>query len=333
MGAPIGTWERGRTLEGKGLVSVYCSFWDDETSSFFSCFVYVYLPAPILSRNLLSHIPRQSPRRGGERVSQCILLFGGCREGKKGGGKEYLGMARLLLSLAASFTFSCLPRACHEKVRGIFRASMSRSITAPDSRFGGIKMSDQYCHLLQMIGVCGIMLSSLVQPASGAICVETSMASGAGCGSLTNDYQVCIRLDKKEFTPVEPILLHVTVSNRLDRGRLLPSGHPDSRYEISVFRAESGSVPRTAYGEAFLSQARRDRHLRTMGIRANDTITESFILNRFFDLSMPGTYEVSVRRRISEADSGPRAVFAESGVLTFTILEKIPEVGGAWGGR
>ena len=37
------------------------------------------------------------------------------------------GMTRLPLSLVASFPFICLPRACHEKCGGIFRASLPRS--------------------------------------------------------------------------------------------------------------------------------------------------------------------------------------------------------------
>lgn len=151
------------------------------------------------------------------------------------------------------------------------------------------------------------------------------------CGSETNEFQICISLDKSVYSSLEPIILHVTISNLADRTRPIPVGRPELFYTITVSDGEGNEIPLTRYGKEAMQKSQVARE-RVSGIPSHEAYSESFIINRYHDLTQPGLYNVTVQRRLNILGAEIMLLVA-SEQLEFTVETEVPQAKDAWGSR
>lgn len=152
------------------------------------------------------------------------------------------------------------------------------------------------------------------------------------CGAPVTNLRLCISLVTTVFSPTEPIILSMVLTNEGQTLQRIPQARLGRVYKFHITR-DGEEIPLTSYGAHAWREVdpalTRETHY---GIAGGGKYREKILLNRFFDLSMPGDYTVTASRSVTLAGYG-EPMYAASGEITFTIRDRIPELQGVWGGK
>ena len=162
----------------------------------------------------------------------------------------------------------------------------------------------------------------------------SSAASGesvSSCSVVTNGLQFCISLSNSQYSPLEPIVMDLVVSNSSEKALAVVAGRPEWLCDIRVIHKGVGEVAKSRYGMN-ASESTWRANFKPIGIEAGACRNDPLLLNRYFDMSVAGTYQVSVKRRLSMPGSG-KATVAESGEVEIHVTAEVPGATSAWGGE
>ncbi len=136
--------------------------------------------------------------------------------------------------------------------------------------------------------------------------------------STTNDYELCVASEKDLYALKEDISLEIFLRNVGKDVVTLPyTRNPTSNYTLAVFTDDNKLVPFTSMGKSMLSAASIVSRSE-MDLSPGREIEDVFSLTQLFDLSHPGIYYVTVKRRVRTRDNKSTFVL-QSDPLQFSI--------------
>jgi hypothetical protein len=110
--------------------------------------------------------------------------------------------------------------------------------------------------------------------------------------------RLSVETRKKFYAAEDRIDLVVLLQNLRSENVAIVDQDPMATYELKVIRVQSQKeAPLTLYGQNARRGAEEIIHRRRSRLPPGQTITNTFHLNRLFDMTVSGEYEVSVSRR------------------------------------
>lgn len=135
-------------------------------------------------------------------------------------------------------------------------------------------------------------------------CVISSVFAQKEPAALTSQsdivggMQVIVMLEKIIHSPAEPITLALVLTNTTDKSVIINSVIPDIAYEIDMqYIDDTRPAKKTQYGD-YVNERSRLSSSKPMQVPGHGHITQSIIINRLYDMTMAGTYKISVRREL-----------------------------------
>lgn len=139
-------------------------------------------------------------------------------------------------------------------------------------------------------------------------------------GTTVAGFRAFVALPKQAYAPTEAVIVSVGIKNDSKQPLILVSTDPRTDWDLQVWNDAGALVANTAYGRAL--QALGEDRLRrvTINLGADEVDIAQFNINRRFDITLPGTYRVMVKRQVLATDGGGLAM-VESGVASFRVVE------------
>ena len=135
-------------------------------------------------------------------------------------------------------------------------------------------------------------------------------------GHVVEGFQLSARLEKESYAAGSPIWVTVAVRNAAKEPlRLLESLAPDHDYTAEVKDEYGKPVPGTRYAGVLAWSSR----IRTR-IEPGMEVQRAILLSRLIDMTLSGTYTVTVKRRVSKAQGRDKVEVASN-----TILVKVED--------
>lgn len=156
-----------------------------------------------------------------------------------------------------------------------------------------------------------------------AIITDIVATNAVDCGKPVHGLAVAIKVGKTVFSPGEPILMNISLMNMGTNDISVRLDHPLQLYHMDVWGPDGAISPFTLYGRRERERIERIAHFggSVFGIALPQGKEESdqIHLNRVFDLTLPGTYTVSVQRVVWVGPSLTNDEKAVSNQLKFSI--------------
>lgn len=123
-------------------------------------------------------------------------------------------------------------------------------------------------------------------------------------GPVKQGLQLCAVVPQSYYRVEEPIILDVQLRNKRTKDLFFEEPSPSiSKMMISIKDASGHVVPWTAYGRKLYHDVAHPSplHYHDLGVfaAAGDQVVYHVWLNRAFDLTIPGTYTVTVQKRLA----------------------------------
>lgn len=123
----------------------------------------------------------------------------------------------------------------------------------------------------------------------------------------SDNVELYARTEEEMYIPGEPILLKVLVRNKTEKAFLLvDTRRPERDYKFDVRNEEGESVALTKDGEDLVNNTAIFRRV-AVEIKPGEEVQHSFTINKLFEMSVPNTYSVTVKRAIRGQDGQPLA--------------------------
>ncbi|MGA3080303.1 MAG: hypothetical protein ABSD44_02845 [Terracidiphilus sp.] len=144
----------------------------------------------------------------------------------------------------------------------------------------------------------------------------------AATGENSPPFTITISASHQPFHAGEKMLVHVALTNVSDK-TLTVSGSASSEeaewfYAVQVHDTNGKDAPETEYGRAARANAVQFGSMVTDWIKPGGKFEEGVDLNKLFDLTSPGEYEVQLSRHISD---DPKKDVVTSNKITITVTE------------
>ena len=150
-------------------------------------------------------------------------------------------------------------------------------------------------------------------------------AQGGAWGEAVDGLQICVVFSKRKYGPSEPVSCEVRMRNLLDKPFALPAYEPIVLFPFKITDSVGRSLGYTRLGKRCLDAAGINAgHIDGKVDRATIKKGETYIvrvtdLNRLLDLTVAGTYDVTVSAKWPEYPG--RTVAVESRKVTVSIEE------------
>jgi hypothetical protein len=165
----------------------------------------------------------------------------------------------------------------------------------------GVKNALLLMYALSMIVLCFGCAASGSSPGQGS----------AVAGTAVSGFAMYARLNPSSVVAGMPVFLEITVQNTTSRSLKLYESYPELDFDVDV-QGPSGDV-----------KPRQAQHLKSAwkymarDIPAGQAITYSYNLSKEYDVSTPGTYQVTASRRVLPVEgAGAADIAAPTVVLT-----------------
>lgn len=103
-----------------------------------------------------------------------------------------------------------------------------------------------------------------------------------------------IRVRSETVAPATPVFVNIAISNAVSKRVQLPIALPDVVNDITLVYASGEAVPRTLYGKKLLGK--QPSVMKPCYIGPGDTFHETIALSRLFDMTLEGTYVLTIGR-------------------------------------
>jgi hypothetical protein len=185
------------------------------------------------------------------------------------------------------------------------------------------------CRIACCVGILIILVFPAIAPTAGdkkaadteAPAVENE--KDVQWGEEVEGFRLSIAVDEDEFTPDQPIFLRVTLKNvGSDKIQVEKVGSIRS-YKMAVLlpRTEK-QAPLTLRGKRLLESPLAKAT--SFGLAADEEATDTIHLNRVFDMTLSGTYKVTVKRMVPKRDGSDEYTYVTSNAIEITIKERPP---------
>jgi hypothetical protein len=143
-------------------------------------------------------------------------------------------------------------------------------------------------------------------------------------GPETEGFRLSIAIDQDEFTPDQPVFLRVTLKNVGPEEVQVEKIGSIRSYKMAVLlpRTEKQAPP-TLRGKRLLESPLAKAT--SFGLAVNEEATDTVHLNRVFDMTLSGTYKVTVKRMVPKRDGSDEYTYVTSNAIKITIKEKVSE--------
>ena len=133
--------------------------------------------------------------------------------------------------------------------------------------------------------------------------------------------QLIVKLDRNIYSPADKICLELVMTNTTDNAVIIKSDIPEIVYEINMnYVDDMRPAKRTQYGDYLIDRARMSSS-KPMQVPGHGHIKQSIIINRIYDMTLPGTYSIYVHRELGLPGEGTtRSV--KAGELSIVVYEK-----------
>jgi hypothetical protein len=142
-------------------------------------------------------------------------------------------------------------------------------------------------------------------------------------------YQLEISVQKESLSPLEPIVLNITLKNIGKEDVRIASITPIADYQIEVRpmrpdlingqQVSKENAPLTLEGRR-LMQGAMQASGRTELLRRGESVTVSLeSLNRIFDMTLDGEYKIVVRRKVPQRSDTPKLVEVTSNPIEIKV--------------
>ncbi len=141
-------------------------------------------------------------------------------------------------------------------------------------------------------------------------------------GTAVDGQAVSIATNKSTYSPEEAITLNVVVKNIGQADVHFIEAMPLLMYTLTVVLPSGKEAPLTLYGKQ-ATENWKDGSMSRRVLRPSEESIVNFALSRHFDLSLPGTYTIAVRRSVVVGKEDPVIVEAKSNVIEVTVRESV----------
>ena len=159
---------------------------------------------------------------------------------------------------------------------------------------------------------CVISFAHAQQSEPSAIASQSDIVGGM---------QLFVKLDRNIYSPADKIFLELVLTNTTDNAVIITSDIPEIVYEINMnYVDDMRPAKRTQYGDYLIDRARMSSS-KPMQVPGHGHIKQSIIINRIYDMTLPGTYRINVHREIGLPDGGT-ARSVKTDELSVVVYEK-----------
>ena len=166
--------------------------------------------------------------------------------------------------------------------------------------------------VIYMVLGCVISFAHAQQSEPAAIASQSDTVAGM---------QLFVELDRNIYSPADKIILELVLTNTTDNAVIIKSDIHEIVYEINMnYVDDMRPAKRTQYGDYLIDRARMSSS-KPMQVPGHGHIKQSIIINRIYDMTLPGTYSIYVHRDIGLPNEGTtRSV--KTGELSVVVYEK-----------
>lgn len=159
----------------------------------------------------------------------------------------------------------------------------------------------------------------------GSVYSQNEPAVLTSQSDIVGGVQLVVMLEKNIHSPAEPITLALVLTNTTEKSTIINSVISDIAYDINMQYIENARpAKKTQYGD-YVNERARLSSSKPMQLPGHGHIKQSIIINRLYDMTMAGTYKLSVRRELSlPGEETPRIVKTDE--LTIIVYEKTGQI-------
>ena len=134
---------------------------------------------------------------------------------------------------------------------------------------------------------------------------KQAQLSPEGKNPALDNVQLHAQTEEEMYIPGAPILLKVVVRNNTEKPFLLvDTRRPERDFQLGVRDEEGQSVALTKEGEGLVNNTAIFRRV-AVEIKPGEKVEHSFTINKLFEMTVPGTYSVTIKREIRGQDGHP----------------------------
>ncbi|OPZ73408.1 MAG: hypothetical protein BWY82_01138 [Verrucomicrobia bacterium ADurb.Bin474] len=131
---------------------------------------------------------------------------------------------------------------------------------------------------------------------------EGNEATDSNWGEVHAGFRLSLSIKNHDYERMEPIVAVLVLSNTTDRVLDTVRTSVKDAFKIRITDAQGNPVPVTRYGDTQL-HGRKSSTVAPMGVQPGKTFTEEILVNRLYDLTLPGVYSVEVSRIVADTEA------------------------------
>jgi hypothetical protein len=133
--------------------------------------------------------------------------------------------------------------------------------------------------------------------------------------------EMVVETEEREFVSDENIYIYMTVRNKTNKNFYLRDTYPSRDYRFEVYDEGGNVVPMTENGIHLANSNTLWRNGAIM-MPPGKEVQHSTTISKLFDMSKPGIYFITVKRRVHDMDG---KLYAEivSNTLAVTVIPKV----------
>lgn len=161
--------------------------------------------------------------------------------------------------------------------------------------------------LLLMI-ICAALLYLPIDP--HIIAAEDPIAAATTNAAQPAAIELRIYALRKQYEAGAPVDILLSITSLEHQLRLVFDERPELDFKVIVTRVEGGDVPPTQYYSDYLAGLRSAaiRNYRERALGRNHDLSYVLRVNRLFDMSMRGRYEIKLQRNLARHPDPPLIV-------------------------
>ncbi|HEX5733475.1 MAG TPA: hypothetical protein VF131_11635 [Blastocatellia bacterium] len=158
--------------------------------------------------------------------------------------------------------------------------------------------------LITTIGALALLAFGADMQANNKESMQAQLSPG-GQKPASDSVQLFVQTEEEMYIPGEPILLKVVVRNNTQNTIfIVDTRNPARDFKFDVRNEEGESVALTKDGEDLVNNTAIFRRV-AVEIKPGKEVEHSFTINKLFEMTVPGTYSVTVKREIRGQDGHP----------------------------
>lgn len=140
---------------------------------------------------------------------------------------------------------------------------------------------------------------------------QDKKTDGSAPGAVVDGLRLSAVVATNAFAAMQPIEVHLDLTNVSEEVKIIGISGPMGLLEISVRDENRKEIPLTRFGKSWAEDYRPHARIKPTRMAPGKVYSETIVLNRFFDMTMDGTYLVTFTRSLDPyppSDKSPRAV-------------------------